>query len=135
MVVQASIYKDFSARPHHAAWGEIKWPKEELAAMKRAAALLVDDGTRPKQPKEALQGCLDVYKQAASSEISCGVPQVSQNAVIREMRIKMPDVQKIYDEFVSTTTQDCRYDTCDDFATLLATRSSSFRLSHNVHDV
>jgi len=74
-----------------------------MLAMKQAAELLEDTGMGSKQPAKALEGYMTVYNQAASSEVSCGVPQLSKVAVKREMRGKMRTIQEIYAEFVSSS--------------------------------
>jgi len=82
-----------------------------MAAMKEAAALLANDGMGRQRPAEALEGYVAVYKQASLSEVSCGVPQLSQNGVTMEMRKMMDAIQTIYEEFVSTSRRARHYDT------------------------
>lgn len=110
-VVIQKYVRGIHGRKSHREWlngpdgpaGLAKERERLMQEMKRAARLLVDDGTAPKQPTKALKGFTAVYKQASPTDMSCGVPQLSQNAVIREMRNKMPTIQEIYEEFVSAT--------------------------------
>ena len=97
-----------------------------MLAMKQAAEFLEDTGMGPKQPAKALEGYMTVYNQAAPSEMSCGVPQLSKVGVKREMRGKLRTIQAIYTEFVSSSRR-ARHTTPDFVCQMIET---SFAIMH-----
>jgi hypothetical protein len=99
-------------RAAHAAWlmsrngpaGLAKERERLMAAMAQAGRLLDDDGgTAEPQPAKSLRMYKAVHRQAAGSEVSCGVPQLSKNGVTRDMRNKMPTIESLYATFVSSS--------------------------------
>lgn len=103
--------------------------RERLMALMTAGSRLIDDLMQPEVAK-ALASYRSVYRQAADSEMSCGVPQLSKVGVNRELRGKIKRVKELYAEHAAELPPNvAELAACADWATDAAQPDGTFEWS------